>query len=514
VADIRDNIDGLVVLTGAGAAGAATLTAEGRKWLSRADVVIYDRLAGRDALALCRGEAEMIPAGKHPGGGEAQERINRLMVEKARAGKLVVRLKGGDPFVFGRGGEEAEALAAAGVPFRVVPGVTAGVAAAAYAGIPLTHRRIASTVTFVTGHEDPAKGGSAIDYSALARLETLVFYMSVANLPAIAQRLTEAGRAPETPAAIVEHAASPRQRTIVATLATVAAEARAADVAPPAVVIVGRVAGLRERLAWFEKLPLFGRTVLVTRSRRQSAQLTESLREAGACVIEAPAIEVRPLEDFKRLDAALADISGFDWLVLTSANGARFLFERLAAIGRDARALAGVKVAAIGPPTAEALRAGGITADLVPDEFTTERLGEAIAALPAAQRKRLLLARADISTPALAAGLTASGSKVVEVTLYRTTCPAALPGEAVEAVRAGSVDWITFTSASTVQNFLELAESAGLDTELPGVKLASIGPATSEALARRGLSAAATAQPHTADGLVQAIISAEAGGNR
>jgi len=485
------------------------LTEDGKKWLSRADTVVYDRLAGEDVLALCRADAERIYVGKSPGAAAGQDEINRLLVEKSRQGRLVVRLKGGDPLVFARGGEEAEALAAAGVAFRIVPGVTAGIAAAALAGIPLTLRKGASTVTFVTGHEDPAKGVSAIDFAALARLETLVFYMGVANLRAIVERLMAAGRAGSTPAAIVERAGAPTQRTTVATLATLADVAAAAGAAPPAVIIVGQVAAMHERLAWFEKLPLFGRTIIVTRPRGQSAEMTEGLAELGAYVIEAPAVEILPRHDLSQLDSALRQLGEFDWLVLTSQNGVRFVFERLRAAGLDARALAGVKVAAIGPATADALGQRGIAADLVPDEFTTESLGKALCALPARGRKRVLLARADIAPPQLAETLKAAGSQVAEVTAYRTARPGALPRAAVEAIRDGKADWITFTSASTVENFVALARAAGLDAKLPGIKLASIGPATTDALRRHGLTPTVEANPHTAQALVEAVLDVE-----
>jgi uroporphyrinogen III methyltransferase/synthase len=480
------------------------LTAQAVKFLSRADTVVYDRLVAPQILALCRDDAEKIYVGKSPGAAPAsQEQINRLLVEKSRQGRLVVRLKGGDPFVFGRGGEEAEALAAAGVPFRVAPGVTAGVAAAAMAGIPLTHRKLASAVVFVTGHEEATKDESAIDYAALAKLETLVFYMGVARLPAIAERLITAGRDAATPAAVVERAGSPRQRTIVATLATLAAEADAAGIAPPAVIIVGEVAKLHERLAWFEKLPLFGRTIIVTRPLDKSRRLAERLAELGAQLVEAAAIEVHPPEDYSQLDAAISGLSRFDWLVLTSANGVGFLFDRLTALGLDARALAGVKVAAVGPATAEALREKGIAADLVPEKFTTGDLGMAICALQPTERRRVLLARADVATPQLSEMLKAAGTEVTEVALYRTTRPAALPEQALEAIRQGKADWITFTSSSTVENFFALADVD--KAKLKRVKFAVIGPVTARALESHGVKPAAIAEPHTIDALINAI---------
>ena len=498
---------GLVVLVGAGPGEASLITLAGAKWLSRADTVVYDRLIAPDLLKLCRGGAELVYVGKASAGGAgSQEQINALLVDRCLAGRLVVRLKGGDPFVFGRGGEEADALAAAGLDFRVVPGVTAGVAGPAFAGIPVTDRRAAAAVAFVTGHGDPDALHSDIDWEALARIHTVVFYMGVGNLAKIAGRLVSAGRAGETPVAVVQRGAGPAQRTVVATLETIADAADAAGVAPPALVVVGDVVNMRSRLAWFEKLPLFGRTVLVTRSRRQASRLAEKLAELGAEVIEAPTIEIHPPADPGALDDAVGRIGEFDWLVLTSPNGAEAFFDRLGAVGLDARALGGVKVAAVGAATAEAVRQRGVQADLVPDAFTTEALGEALAGRLAPDGGRVLLARTDIAPPALADALVAAGADVQEVTAYRTVRPAALDERAAAALAEGRVDWITFTSSATVENFLALAPQA----DLAQVKLAAIGPVTAEALKRRGLAAHVVAAPHTIDALSAGIAAFEA----
>jgi len=498
--------DGIVVILGAGPGDAGLLTRAGANWLTKADCVVYDRLASGELLGLCREDAELIYVGKRPGGPRAaQDDINRLLIGKCRAGKLVVRLKGGDPLVFGRGGEEAEALATEGLAFRVVPGVTAA-AAAAYAGIPLTDRRLASTVTFVTGREDPAKPESRIDWDALAKLDTLVFYMAVGTLEETAQRLVSAGRAPETPAAVIERASQPRQRTVVGTLATIAAKAGQAQIEPPAIVIVGRVVSLRERLAWFEKLPLFGRTVLVTRARPQAQELSTKLAEHGAEVVAAPAIEIRPPESFNAVDSVLRRLGEFDWLALTSPNGAASLLGRLRALRMDGRALAGVRVAVVGEATAEAFRHSFIEPDLVPETYTTRALGEALCAL-GVQGRRVLLARSDIAGPELPDALRAAGALVEEASVYRTTRPAALPDEALAALRAGRADWITFTSASTVDNFLALLPD---DVDVSASRLAAIGPATAKAIRSAALSPTIIARPHAVDGLVSAIISEEA----
>jgi len=506
-----DDSKGLAVLVGAGPGGAPLITVEGRSWLSRADVVLYDRLAAPELLAACRADAERVYVGKKPGSpARSQEDICRLMIAACRAGKLVVRLKGGDPLIFGRGGEEADALAEAGIDFRIVPGITAAIAAGACAGIPLTDRRAASTVTFVTGHEDPAKSDSTIDYAALARLDTLVFYMGVGNLPAIAERLIAAGRSGDTPVAIVQNAARPGQRTVTATLATAAAAGREAGVAPPAVLIVGNVVKIRQRIAWLEKLPLFGRTVLVTRTRQQASALAERLAELGANAVECPTIEVHPPADWAPVDAALGRLGEFDWLVLTSPNGAAALLDRLAALGQDARALAGVRIAAVGPATADVLRRHFLQPDLLPAKFTTAALGEAMASEIGGARCRCLLARADIASDALPQILRQAGADVEQVVLYRTVRPAALPDAAVAALREGTVDWVTFTSSATVENFAALLEGQGVS--LDGVKLASIGPVTTQTLRDRGLTPTAAADVHTIEGLVDAMARAAAGG--
>lgn len=515
---------GLVVLVGAGPGDPGLITCAGADWLRRADVVCYDRLAAPQLLDLCPPTAERIYVGKGPSAhAMPQEEINALLVRRCAEGKLVVRLKGGDPLIFGRGGEEADALKAAGLAYRIVPGVTAAIAAGAYAGIPLTDRRLATTVTFVTGHEDPAKDESSINYAALAGVDTLVFYMGVGNLPAIAERLMANGRSGEDPVAIVAEATTPRQRTLVATLATAAAEAQKAGVRPPALTIVGKVVTLRQRLAWLEKLPLFGRSVLVTRTRKQASRLSCALAELGANVIETPAIDIAPPEDWAPVDAALRRIAGergplkdptaatrggsvgraFDWLVLTSPNGAEALVERMKALKLDARALAGVKIAAVGPATAEVLRGNFIEPDLMPGKFTTEALADALLAGADVAASRFLLARADIATEPLAARLRAAGAAVEEVTLYRTVRPAALSEDALAALKAGRVDWVTFTSSSTVANFLALLQGSGVD--LAGVKLASIGPVTSDAIRAGGLRPTVEASVHTIDGLVAAI---------
>lgn len=495
---------GLAVLIGAGPGAEGLLTREGEAWLTRCDCVIYDRLANPALLGLAPTEAEKIDVGKssihHT---LPQEKINDLLVAKVREGKLVVRFKGGDPLIFGRGGEEIDALCKAGLPFRVVPGVTAAVAAGAYAGVSLTDRRRASTVAFVTGHEDPARDVSAVDYHALAGIDTVVLYMGVGRLATICQKLIDAGKHSDTPAVAVQNATTPHQQTVRATLATLAEAAREAGLAPPAVVIVGEVAATSETWGWFERLPLAGKCVLVTRSRKQASELTRRLAEYGADVIEAPTVEITPPRNWDEVDSSLREVKKFDWLVLTSPNGAQAVLHRLASLKLDARALADVRIAALGDATAAALQAGGIRADFVPREFTTDALGAELI-LQGLAGKRVLLARSDIAPQQLAHTLSSAGANVTAVTAYRTRKPPSLPKTALDALQAGRVDWLTFTSSSTVENFLPLTG----EKILRGFSgnIAAIGPITAQTLRTFGAEPTVTAHPHTIDALVQAMV--------
>lgn len=482
-----------VALVGAGPGDPGLITVRGAELLGRADVVVYDRLVARSLLELVPPAAERISVGKAPGRVEMdQSDINDLLVERARAGDTVVRLKGGDPFVFGRGGEEAEALAAAGVPFEVVPGITSAVAAPAYAGVPVTHRGVSTHFTVVTGHVDPAKGGSDVDWEALARAGgTLVILMGAGRIGEIAERLVAGGLAPHTPAVAVRHGTRPDQRTVRATLATIAG----ANVEAPAAIVVGAVAGLD--LAWFESRPLFGRRVVVTRAREQASGLRARLERLGAEVVELPAIEIDPIA------VTVPDLDAFAWLVLTSANGVATLFDRgLVASGRDARALAGVRVAAIGPGTAAALADRGIRADLVPERFVAEALLDAFPP-PSGSGARVLLARAEQARDALPKGLEKKGYAVDVLATYRTVAATPDP-DAVARVSRGDVDAITFTSSSTVTNLCDLLGTV----PDPQPLVASIGPVTSKTALERGLRVDVEAEEHTIDGLVDALVAA------
>jgi uroporphyrinogen III methyltransferase / synthase len=481
-----------VYLVGAGPGDAGLMTVRALELIAAADVVVHDRLIPEGALAGARPDAELVYVGKEGGGPSVdQEEIGALLVSHGRAGREVVRLKGGDPFVFGRGGEEAELLRDAGVAFEVVPGVTAGVAASAYAGIPVTHRDAASAVAFVTGHEDPAKPESALDWPALARFPgTLVFYMGVRQLGAIAEQLMAGGRPGSEPAAVVERGTLPGQRVVVATAATIAEAAGAAAIRAPAISLFGPVAALRERLAWFEARPLAGRTVAVTRARAQASGLAARLRALGAQAIEAPAIRIAPL------DGPAPDLARYDLVCLTSPNGVRFLFERLARAGLDARAFAGVRVAAIGPGTAAALDDHGLIADVVPERFVAEGLVEALADVPV---RRALVARAAEARDVLPDALRDRGAEVDLVALYETVAEPVSEGARTAVTGA---DYVTFTSSSTVRFFFETL-SDGLSE---GTRLVSIGPVTSEALRRAGREPDVEATRHDIDGLVEALV--------
>jgi uroporphyrinogen III methyltransferase/synthase len=476
------------------------MTARSVALIASADVVYYDRLIPPGALSGAREDAELVYVGKQPDVPSVpQEEIGARLVESARAGHSVVRLKGGDPFVFGRGGEEGEALRAAGVEFEVVPGVTAGVAATAYAGIPVTHRDDASAVAFLTGHEDPAKAETALDWEALAAFPgTLVFYMGVKRLAENAAALIAAGRDSEEPAAAIERGTWADQRTVEATLGTIAAVAEHERVGAPALIVIGAVAARREELAWLERRPLHGRRVVVTRARAQASGLAATLRDLGADVVELPAIRIEPRLDAAEVRAAAAAIEEYALICLTSPNGVRLLFEALGEAGKDARSLAGATVAAIGPGTARALAKCGISADIVPDKFVAEALVEALAAV-AVEGKRVLVPRAAEARDVLPEHFEQRGAEVDVVALYETVReePSAA---AIEA--AQGADYVTFTSSSTVTNLTD-----ALGERFPGeARIVSIGPVTSEAALEAGLRVDVEAERHDIEGLLAALL--------
>ena len=497
---------GIVYLVGAGPGDPGLMTARSLELIGSADAIYYDRLIPPGALGGAREDAELIYVGKQPGVPSVpQEEIGERLIEAARAGRAVVRLKGGDPFVFGRGGEEGEALRAAGVEFEVVPGITAGVAATAYAGIPVTHRDDASAVAFVTGHEDPEKDETALDWKALAAFPgTLVFYMGVKRLEHNANALIAAGRDPDEPAAAIERGTMGGQRTVVATLRTIHEAVGLAAVKAPALIVVGAVVERREGLAWLERRPLHGRKVIVTRARAQASGFARRLRELGAEALELPAIRIEPRLDTAAVREAAAAIGVYELVCLTSPNGVRLLFEAMAAAGLDARALAGATVAAIGPGTARALAERGVLADVVPERFVAEGLIEALAGFELGGQ-RVLLARAAEARDVLPEWLREQGAELDVVALYETVREE-VSEEAVAA--APDADYVTFTSSSTVTNL-----TAALGGRFPrGARVVSIGPVTTEAAVAAGLDVDVEAQRHDVEGLLAALLADAASG--
>jgi uroporphyrinogen III methyltransferase/synthase len=501
-------VTGFVHLVGAGPGDPDLITVRGRRALEEAEVVVLDRLGTEALVGLVRPDALRVDAGKAPGrAAMTQEEINAELVRHAKEGRRVVRLKGGDPFVFGRGGEEAEALARAGVPFAVVPGITSAIAAPGAAGIPVTHRGVATAFTVVTGHEDPAKPSEQTDWGALARVPgTLVVLMGMGRLERIAQALMDGGRAPDEPAAVVQWGTTPRQRHVVATLGTLPDAVTAAGVGPPAVVVVGAVAGLAAVIGGAG--PLRGRRVVVTRARAQASDLSATLRALGAEVAELPAIRIAPVAGGPEIDAAVAALDEYDLVVLTSVNGVDQLFARMAERGRDARALpASATVVAIGPATAERLAGHGVRADVVPERFVAEGILDALAGRDLAGR-RVLVARAREARPELVDGLRERGARVDEVALYDTLVERPEPGELEAALGA---DYVTFTASSTVRAFTGLLGPAERE-RLNGLRVVSIGPVTTRAARDAGLEVHVEASEFTIPGLVAALVADASGG--
>ena len=496
--------EGKVFLVGSGPGDPGLITVRGSQLIESADAVVYDALANATLLppgARETGRPELYYVGKR--GGEkapvSQEEINQLLVRLAREGKRVVRLKGGDPFVFGRGSEEAQAMNDASVPFEIVPGVTAGIAAAAYAGIPVTHRGLSTSVTFVTGHEDPAKPHTQTNWSALAKVGgTIVLYMGVKTLASITDALLKGGMPPEIPAAAIQWGTQPRQRTVVATLETIAAKALEENISSPAITVIGWSVVLRDELSWFEKRPLYGRRIVVTRATQQAQALTQKLRELGADVIEMPATQVARL-DLAPLREAIGELSRYQWLILTSQNAVAILWEQLLGEGRDARALAALKIAAVGPATAAALLEHGIAVDVIPQRFVAEGLLEMMRERNDVASKRILYVTAEGSRDVLPQGLREIGAEIDVIEAYRSVLDGQGAERLARAIEAGKLDLATFTSGSAVRGYVD-AIGEDLAVQIPA---ASIGPQTSDALREAGIEVKSTV-----DGLVSAVLSA------
>jgi uroporphyrinogen III methyltransferase/synthase len=497
---------GKVFLVGAGPGDPGLITLKGFRLLQTAEVVIYDFLANPELLKHISPEAEKIYVGKKGGDHTLpQEEINRLIISQAAQGKTVVRLKGGDPFIFGRGGEEAEELAQAGIPFEIVPGVSSAIAVPAYAGIPLTHRRYNTSVAFFTGHEDPSKEGQPQDLGQKsAGIETLVFLMGVKNLSAIIDQLVAQGRPPETPAALIRWGTTPRQKTIIGTLQTIVQLAEETGMTPPAIFVVGKVVELRSSLSWFEKRPLLGKTIFVTRTREQASELVDQLAALGAECLEFPTIRIVPPSDWSGLDQALNRLEEMNWLFFTSPNGVRFFFERLKALQLDLRRLKGIKIGVIGPATAQALETFHLRPDLVPEKYQAEYLLEALSVLPWTNQN-VLIPRAEEARDVLPDGLREMGAEVSVVTAYRTL-PADEDTEALmEKLNRGEIDGLTFTSSSTVIHFLALFPRQEILPLLKKVDIACIGPITAQTARDNGLQVSIVAEEFTISGLVAAI---------
>jgi uroporphyrinogen III methyltransferase/synthase len=486
-----------VYLVGAGPGDPELITVKGRRLLEQAECILFDHLANAELLDIAPASAERIYVGKKKANHAAsQEEICALLVDRGRQGLNVVRLKGGDPFIFGRGGEEAEALAEAGIPFEVVPGVTSPLGIAAYTGVPLTHRAHTSVVTFITGHDV-----GNIDWSKVGASETLVIFMGISHFDDIAARIVAGGRPAATPAMVVRWGTRPDQEVIAGTLETLPRLIHERGLKPPATVIVGDVVALRDKLSWYEKLPLFGQSIVVTRTREQAGSLSAQLRHLGAEVIELPTIEIQPAADYGPLDRAIEALSQYDWLIFTSANGVRSFLERLDAGAADLRSIRG-KICAIGPATREALERFHIKVDVMAEQYVAEGLLHALAGFNLAGA-RVLIARAAVARDVLPIELRERGATVDVVEAYRTVPPAGLAERAARILR-DQPDWITFTSSSTVEN---LVAAVGAEA-IRGVKTASIGPVTSATLRKNNIATAVQASEFTVAGLVHALLSA------
>ncbi len=495
-----------VYLIGAGPGDIGLLTLKGKSILEKADVVVYDALANAAMLNFARKDAELIYVGKRANKhAMPQDGINALIVEKAKEGKMVARLKGGDPYIFGRGGEEAEELLAAGVPFEEVPGISSTIAGPAYAGIPLTHRSFASSVTLITGHEDPTKPDSVHNWQALAdSASTLVFVMGMKNLPNIAKNLMEAGLSADTPAALVHWGTTAHHRSLAATLGTLYEESQKQGFTNPSVIVVGKVVSLRDKLNWFEDKPLLGKGIVVTRAREQASGLAHSLAELGAHVIQFPTIEIYDLEDYSEVDAHLKDLQSYQWLVFTSVNGVKHFWKRLAVHGLDSRALYGKKIAAIGPATADILREKGIEPDFIPEKYVAEGVVEGMLKL-GMQGQKILLPRAMEAREVLPDALREAGATVHVLPIYETKPAGARKDEVLEELAAGRIHCITFGSSSTVDNFLALVDADTLRKH-PSVQLAAIGPITAKTLTKHGLPCHIQPEDYTIPALVDTLV--------
>ncbi|MGV7221079.1 MAG: uroporphyrinogen-III C-methyltransferase [Nitrospinales bacterium] len=496
---------GMVVLVGAGPGDEGLLTLKGKTWIERADVIVYDYLANINLTRFAKPQTEIIYAGKQAGKATMKQgTINALLIEKALEGKTVVRLKGGDPFIFGRGGEEAQALKNAGISFMVVPGISSPVGVSAYAGIPLTHRDCSSSISIITGSNEKGKEDLHIDWEKIAsRSGTLVFLMGARKLPRIVEKLLEYGKSPETPIAIIQWGTTPKQKSWMGTLGTIVEIALKENISPPALTIVGEVAALKSEIDWFETLPLFGKTIVITRAREQSESFTQLLMEKGAEPYSFPVIQTVPPEDWGPLDTALADLNKYDGLIFTSVNGVKFFLQRLKQKDKDIRELKGVRIFAIGPKTAQAVKDLGIRVDVVPEKFVAESLLESLDKEDV-KGKRYLLPRAQIAREILPHTLRDLGAKIDVAPAYQTILPVTLKDDLQTKLQDGDIDAITFTSSSTVQNFMKIFGD-DLKPLLKKTTIACIGPVTAKTAESLGLKVDIIPENYTIEALTQTI---------
>jgi uroporphyrinogen III methyltransferase / synthase len=500
MADTANN-NGRVYLVGAGPGDLGLVTLRAKECVENADVVVYDHLANPDMLGWARDNAEIIYGGKQPGQSQTQQEINALLIDKAREGKIVVRLKGGDPFVFGRGAEEAQEIANAGIPFEIVPGITSAIAGPAYAGIPMTHRAHNSHVTFFTGHEDPAKTQSAIDYAALAKLGgTQVMLMGMEHLGAVTGEMLKHGVRSDLPVALIRWATTGQQETLTGTLSDVAQKAVANSFEAPAVAVFGDVVSLRDNLNWYEKRPLLGKRIVVTRTRKQASALSNKLRALGAHVIELPTIRIEAPSNLREFAELVQDAHTYDWIVFTSVNGVEAFFDIFFKLYDDTREIGGVRIAAIGPATGQRVKDFHLHVDLQPEEFVAEAVVREFKKQGSIENERILLVRAEKARDVLPKELSTAGAIVDEAFAYRTVPETRDTSGAQRQLAQDGADLITFTSSSTVENFLALG--------LPwpkGMRIASIGPITSKTVRDQGLNVDVEARRHDIEGLVEAI---------
>ena len=496
---------GIVYLVGVGPGDPGLITIKAIEKIKGSDVLVYDYLANKKFLEYAKDGAEVIYVGKRGGCHTLpQDEINDVLIQKVREGKVVARVKGGDPFIFGRGGEEAEALAEAGIPFEVVPGVTAGIAVPAYAGIPITHRDFTTTATFITGHENPTKADSNLYWDRIATgVGTIVFFMGMANLEQNMKKLMDNGRDPKTPVALIRWGTTPEQETLVGTVEDIAEKVKTSNFKPPAVAVVGGVVSLREKLRWFDTRPLFGKRIVVTRAREQASDFAEILEREGACVVEFPTIRIVPPASWDAIDSAIERLGSYHWAIFTSVNGVKYFIERLKATGRDVRALKGIKLCAIGPKTASDIEELGLRLDFVPKEYRAEGILEGLGDV---KGMRILIPRAEVAREILPDELVRMGAVVDVVTAYKTVRPEGKREDIMDLFNQGKIDAVTFASSSTVTNFLQMFDEGVGIKFLKDVKVASIGPITAETARKYGIETAIMPTDYTIPALAEAIV--------